>query len=1201
MAQKSNTCSKCGSPMKLRLARRGKNAGGYFWGCTGYPKCKNTLDANQSEITPAEKAAASGGSSGKKRWQPSIPADTVIQQLGMRPLHSDTGQHQHPRSLKIKTHHPSSIFDLFDSRGCLYNQVRKEPERNWGLEYKRQSGTILTDKHRVLSSVYDKHLQRGREILLDPSLEHFILENQTELNRIFADTSFDTFNPDSAMFDSEEERQLWKCLEEKLPNITSRICPQVYLESLIPGYAETNQRVDFLCQSEFGYQVVEIDGAQHKDSRQKSIDEERDSLLTQAGFNILRIPVEQLVSKIVDIDLGRLSIHILPEHIAHVISVTFSRAIKSGVLKLNSEQWDVTIHTPVANTLLHTFLREATISCLTHLKKLADLFEIGAEFPGSVRLTIGDESFDLVGDPTENNNQADSLFIHFDKIPNQELGDGSFYYRECPTKYSLKIDVNDTPPIKFHPNREVCKYFLKYFFRFDDFREGQWEGIERTLSGNDSLVLLPTGHGKSVVYQLASLLKPGTALIVDPIISLMDDQIDNLADIGITRSVGISSQIEDEGAKKKIINDFAMGQYFFCFIAPERLQMVDFRNALRSLTTFSPISAVVVDEAHCVSEWGHDFRTSYLNLGRNCREFCASKGVVPPLLGLTGTASRSVVKDVKRELEITEFEAVITPDSFNRDELNFRLEVCDSDEKAFKLKGILQSLPSNFGVSFNDFFQANGKETNSGLVFCPHVNGTFGVVEVARVIRDELGIQTSFYSGSAPKRTDRDSWNSIKRGAAHDFKKNNTPLMVATSAFGMGIDKPNVRYSIHFSIPPSIESFYQEAGRAGRDRRDAMCYVIASNDNPTRTTTVLSDTSSIENVDEIVNETGYKQSDDILRNLFFHTEAFKGIDEELVNINSVIDQIAESEDETEISIDAASGLHICEKAIHRLVIIGFVKDYTIDYSGRRIDIQLFDIDIDRMKRSLIKYVENYQRSRAKALEKAIPTDSTFNRNSLIKIVRLLLEFIYETVEMGRRRALLEMSQICSKGATDDSIRERVLAYLERSEFDDLLDSIVEDVETQYLVTQLLEDVVSPKHAQSLRGQVVRFLESYPDHPSLLLLRATVESLCGDGSPDIVVTSLENWSKSATTKYSMSLEAMADSYNCSMDCITHSMPVAAATASKTILTNCQDDNFIRHVLEHARNELERTYAITALINLSANKLEPTTNAIREKTL
>lgn len=1192
------TCDICGKPMRLRLARRGANAGNYFYGCSGYPNCEGTQDVDQDELSSEEKQSVANRNS----TAPAKPANEVIKQLGMRELPRSFLRDEQPRAIKVKAHHPASELTVFDSRGALYGDLtsipnRAQPIRNWGIEHRRPSSSLLSEKSKLLLALYEKHLQRGRSILLDPEVEKFILQNQKFLNDSFANINFDTFNSNGEIFDSEQEKSFWQAIEKRSKNISASLNPQVYLESLIPDQANTNQRVDFFCQTEEGPVVIEIDGAQHLESNHINLDQQRDRMLEEAGFRTIRISTENVGTVEEKITLNNEYLRTTPEQIAHVISVTLSAALRTGALNLNSENWDISIQLKEIDTSLDGFFKEALSGAIRHLANVNNLINNRDNFPLSVCLSIGSNKFDIIGRQKADVETSDRIFLHFDRIPDQELSIDHFYYRELATSYPVKINATDANSIIVEPDRESCRYFLNYFFRFDDFREGQWEGISRTLSGKDSLILMPTGHGKSIIFQLASLLRPGTALVIDPIISLIEDQLDNLSNFGITRAVGISKDI-DEGTKKKIIDNFSLGQYSLVFVAPERLQMQDFRNSLRALTTFSPVSLVAIDEAHCVSEWGHSFRTAYLNLGRNCREYCKSKSLIPPLLALTGTASRSVLKDVKRELGILDYDATITPETFNRTELKFQLETCKSEEKFLKLKGILNSIPSKFGMNRDSFFSASGNETNSGLIFCPNIGTQYGVVDIARRVNEELNIPASFYSGGIPRGIEAKNWQDIKKGAAHDFKRNNTPLMAATSAFGMGIDKPNIRYCIHYNIPASIESFYQEAGRAGRDRRDALCFIIASNDDPQRTTQLLSDTVNINAVDQAVKKIKFK-GDDVIRNLYFHTSSFKGVKEELGTINQVLDLIDASPEREEISIIAKELMNQYEKAIHRLVIVGYVEDYTIDYKSRSIKIELSNPDPERIRTKLLQYAENYQRSRAKAIESSLPKDAEFSRSFLVRILTILLEFVYNTVELGRRRALLEMCQLTRDGATDESIRSNILAYLEKSEFDDQLDAIVDDIQNQALVSLILEDVVSAKQAISLKGRVIKLLEDYPDHPSLLLLRATVECMLENKDEDIVVQSLENWANSATTNYSLPLDTLADSYNHAMSIISKSMPVAAAKATKTIMYGSNDPAFIRHVLQNSETLVEQIYAFTALLKLAANEFEPVKKIIKEK--
>ena len=177
------------------------------------------------------------------------------------------------------------------------------------------------------------------------------------------------------------------------------------------------------------------------------------------------------------------------------------------------------------------------------------------------------------------------------------------------------------------PKEEDLQYFLEYIFRKPSFWEGQYDGIIRILQNKDALLLLPTGAGKSLVYQLASLLLPGRTVVVDPIISLMEDQIDNLAMMGIDRCIAITSQIGNPQDRTRVLQLFGQGEYIFAFVSPERFQIDEFRESLRTLTVHTPIAMIVIDEAHCVSEWGHDFRTAYLNIGKTSREYCKPRSI----------------------------------------------------------------------------------------------------------------------------------------------------------------------------------------------------------------------------------------------------------------------------------------------------------------------------------------------------------------------------------------------------------------------------------------------------------------------------------------------------------------------------------------------------------------------------------------------
>ena len=246
------------------------------------------------------------------------------------------------------------------------------------------------------------------------------------------------------------------------------------------------------------------------------------------------------------------------------------------------------------------------------------------------------------------------------------------------------------------------------------------------------------------IYQMAGICKPGRTMVIDPLIALIEDQQRGLVEQGIDRVVGFSSFQVAQGRLDTLLKQVESGDALFVFVAPERLQQSRFRNAIRSLAQATPINLAVIDEAHCVSEWGHQFRTSYLTLGRVLREVCKdSVDSSPPLLALTGTASRAVLKDVLNQLAImTDSEnAIVRPISFDRPELDMGVRRCDPDQSLPVLTGSLRALPSRFGVPASEFFRPQAEHTFSGLVFCPHTSGFYGTVELQRAAAGVVGVE----------------------------------------------------------------------------------------------------------------------------------------------------------------------------------------------------------------------------------------------------------------------------------------------------------------------------------------------------------------------------------------------------------------------------------------------------------------------------
>jgi ATP-dependent DNA helicase RecQ len=337
--------------------------------------------------------------------------------------------------------------------------------------------------------------------------------------------------------------------------------------------------------------------------------------------------------------------------------------------------------------------------------------------------------------------------------------------------------------------RNTIRKLLRNVFGIEHLRDGQQRVIDSVLDGKDTLAIMPTGSGKSLCYQIPARILPGMTVVVSPLISLMKDQLGKLEELGI-RAVQVNSSLSAEQEREALAAiETSACEIVFC--TPERLALPDFVEVLRKVH----IDIVVVDEAHCISQWGHDFRPAYIEMAASIEALGR-----PPVLALTATATDEVVEDIGKQLNRPRINVINT--GIYRPNLQYRVvQVTNAEEKYAQAKKLVQETE---GV---------------GIVYA----ATVKAAEEMHQVLEEAGESVTIYHGQLRAAERKENQDLFMNGERR--------VMVATNAFGMGIDKPDTRFVIHLQIPANLEAYYQESGRAGRDGKDATCTLLFLQDD----------------------------------------------------------------------------------------------------------------------------------------------------------------------------------------------------------------------------------------------------------------------------------------------------------------------------------------------------------------------------------
>lgn len=662
-------------------------------------------------------------------------------------------------------------------------------------------------------------------------------------------------------------------------------------------------------------------------------------------------------------------------------------------------------------------------------------------------------------------------------------------------------------------------YFLNLLFRKEKFRNGQLPILTRAMSNLSVIGLLPTGSGKSLTYQLAAMLQPGITIVIDPLVSLMKNQYDGLKNVLIDSCTFINSTVTDRAHREEMME---RSKIQFIFLSPERLCIRGFRNRLRNMQDIHVYFAYgVIDEVHCVSEWGHDFRFTYLHLGRNLYNYVLpkqSEGTFTnlTLFGLTATASFDVLADVERELSGNgafplDSDAIIRYENTNRLELQYRVISIDGsscvskwdvyrkkndslpaiiEDSSLELKELLlpvnvariknrfveresisdeviikEVADANLAVDVSENWYSEEPNKSAAIVFCPHRRGSIGVYDTQKNVGIASSLRSYFHNARISTYVGGDVLEEQDR-----FISGETSIMVATKAFGMGIDKPNVRFTYNVNFSGSLEAFVQEAGRAGRDRKMALATILYCSkqfleQNP-RTRLMepvpvdydvqkyffdnnfigedfekkimhyLLTKSVVDVTDEeitVTNHINHWQVDGFMEELLS-----SNVGDNLVSYISYAPEInAESVEEIniwlrrrnypvlvfknarEIREGEVEFVATIEKAIYRMCCVGIIDDYTRDYGQ-----SLFRIVTKRksdndyfmhLKQFLMRY---YTEERAEVeMQKAL---SYRGDNSMQKCLGYITEFVYNKIATKRERAIRDIETFCEQAVNSKS-------------------------------------------------------------------------------------------------------------------------------------------------------------------------------------
>lgn len=846
--------------------------------------------------------------------------------------------------------------------------------------------------------------------------------------------------------------------------------------------------------------VFIIDRNQNKDTTQSKLEKNKDRALELEGYTVFRIYKDDINKKTLSLAM---SLNNLKQRISESLELMSSFNSRELGYENVNVQYDLVMRFQIAllNVLKNgvaifdktidirltcaddkdtEVVEKLFLIAYKDLKlwfdNIAGLLHRNISFP-SICLKSGNADIDI----------NFSMFKHYTDLDFIDKKDGTVVIRNAyideadyfTLACSELIEYN-MPSESYQEDDDRLLFLLKNIFGHSNFRNGQIPIIKRALQRKDTIGILPTGTGKSLCYQLCALLQPSMTLVIVPIISLMLDQKKGLKNKHIDRVENISSNLSSE-EKNEIVGGFSKGKYLFMLISPERMQNNAFVKNLGQINKEHHLAYAVVDEAHTLSEWGHDFRVAYLKLVSSLRKYCGDI----KLLGLTATASQAVLNDLKVEFRVNS-DAVVALASMDRPELEFKhIRTRSFEEKIKRIDDIISQQPLQYTN------QDGTVKNQANLVFCPIAKEYAGKVScegLFKHLNKQMDTTLMYHA----------EYDSKKKAQERFMQDDFQGTMVCTKAFGMGIDKESVKVTIHASVPSSIESFYQEAGRAGRDEdksNHSTCYVLYNipSEDQKLLVELFSPNLSIKERADLSNHL----KGDIDTIFYFWRESRRTIDEDYRLITSVLNQLMGNITRV-VYYNTQKELSNIQYALYRLSILKIVDDWMIDYVRKAIKVSYLGYaDESVIKKALLEYIHKYDPEfsldgHSNRYQKYVDIYNTSNSNRRIgRYFLLLISWYNDNIVQGRLQSTYNMLQLCSEDVSDEEFRQRLENYFKYTDAFGSFDAIVDN---PYRISILLDflfehtndtnSIVSTEKASEYLATLSRYLESYSQNTGL---------------------------------------------------------------------------------------------------------------------